>query len=322
MTKYLIINADDFGLSQSINQGIIEAYHAGTVSSTTLMCNMPGFHDAVTLAKKTPSLGVGLHFNLTYGKPLANQQKVSSLVNPKGVFSKDRSKWTEAHIITELEVQFKRFIASGLYPTHLDSHHHIHIDSELVYRALKDLSIRLQIPMRLHPLIIEDRQIFRSSDYLILDTYDTDDGVDRLIGYLDHLPDGITELMCHPGYVDDDVRAYSVWTDGRAKELHVFTNQRIVEKLSELDIQLVNFGFIPEPEKPECSEPFEQTLVEVIPQPIPQSIPKRKTKKKMVNRRKKRGIRVLNKVKVMKLKKKIILKKKKRYTKLSSKKVS
>ncbi|MEK3916393.1 carbohydrate deacetylase [Paenibacillus sp. FSL H7-0331] len=326
MTKYLIINADDFGLSQSINQGIIEAYHAGTVSSTTLMCNMPGFQDAVTLAKKTTSLGVGLHFNLTYGKPLANQQKVSSLVNPKGVFSKDRSKWTEAHIITELEAQFKRFIASGLYPTHLDSHHHIHIDSELVYRALKDLSIRLQIPMRLHPLIIEDRQIFRSSDYLILDTYDTNDGVDRLIRYLDHLPDGITELMCHPGYVDDDVRAYSVWTDGRAKELHVFTNQRIVEKLSELDIQLVNFGFIPEPEKPECSEPFEQTLAEVIPQSIPQPIPqpirKRKTKKKMVNRRKKRGIRVLNKVKVMKLKKKIILKKKKRYTKLNSKKVS
>ncbi|MEK3722976.1 hypothetical protein [Paenibacillus sp. FSL H8-0034] len=45
---------------------------------------------------------------------------------------------------------------------------------------------------------------------MILDTYDTDDGVDRLIGYLDHLPDGITELMCRPGYVDDDVRAYSV----------------------------------------------------------------------------------------------------------------
>ncbi|SFL59804.1 hypothetical protein SAMN03159341_107299 [Paenibacillus sp. 1_12] len=314
LTKYLIVNADDFGLSQSINRAILEAFHAGTVSSTSLMCNMPGFQDAVILAKETPTLGVGLHFNLTYGTPLSEKQQVSSLINHKGVFSKDRSKWTKEHIIIELDAQFKKFIDSGLSPTHVDSHHHIHIDSELVYRALKNLSIREQIPMRLHPLIAEDRKTFRSSDYLILDTYDTDDGIDRLIRHLEQLPDGITELMCHPGYVDDDVRDHSVWTDGREREVNVFTSTRIVDKLSELDIQLVNFGFIPKLETPANTNPLHKVISQIKR--------KSKIKKKLLHRRKKRVLPKLHKAKVKKLQKKRILRKKQRLKGSDYKKVS
>lgn len=84
--KHLIINADDFGLSPGVNQGIAEAYQAGGISSTTVMVNMPGFTDAVRLASLHPGLGVGLHFNLTYGRPVSDPRLIPSLIQADGRF--------------------------------------------------------------------------------------------------------------------------------------------------------------------------------------------------------------------------------------------
>lgn len=72
MNRQVIINADDFGLSPAVNRGIIEAYRAGGITSTSMMVNMPGLADAVHAARSLPGLGVGLHFNLTYGRPLSD----------------------------------------------------------------------------------------------------------------------------------------------------------------------------------------------------------------------------------------------------------
>jgi predicted glycoside hydrolase/deacetylase ChbG (UPF0249 family) len=246
VAKYLIINADDFGLSASVNRGIIEAHFFGTVSSTTLMCNMPGFREAVSLANAIPTLGVGLHFNLTYGKPVSKKWIVPSLINHKGIFSRNSKKWRPEEIALELEAQFSRLAATGLKPTHLDSHHHIHIDSKLVYQAMKHLAIREHIPMRLNSSEADPQALIRCTDHLILDTYDNEDSVNKLLYYLEHLQDGITELMCHPGYVDDVVRTYSKCTDARELELLVFKDQRIIDKMLELDIHLAHFGFVPD----------------------------------------------------------------------------
>ena len=77
----VIINADDFGYSQGINLGIIEAHKNGILSSTTMMANMPGFEHGVELAKNNPKLGIGVHLNLTCGKPLLDN--VPSLTDYK-----------------------------------------------------------------------------------------------------------------------------------------------------------------------------------------------------------------------------------------------
>lgn len=74
MNQQVIINADDFGLSPAVNRGIIEAYRMGGITSTSMMVNMPGFDEAVYLAKLLPGLGVGLHFNLTYGYPVSDPE--------------------------------------------------------------------------------------------------------------------------------------------------------------------------------------------------------------------------------------------------------
>lgn len=131
MAKYLIMNADDLGYSEPVNTGIMEAHSFGTVTSSSLMANMPAFQQAVGWALRTPSLGVSLHFNLTCGTAIAPPECVPSLAGGDGSFSGQRHAWKEAEIEVELNYQFNKLVTAGIMPTHLDSHlarllHHIH----------------------------------------------------------------------------------------------------------------------------------------------------------------------------------------------------
>ncbi|MBD7988317.1 ChbG/HpnK family deacetylase [Luteimonas sp. Sa2BVA3] len=153
--RLLIVNADDFGLNAAANAGIIECFRAGSVSSTTLMANTPGFAEAVTLAKANPGLGVGLHFNLTWGKPLLGLPAVLTLVDSAGNF-RDRGRLgrqalagrlPQDAVEQELEAQFQRLRSHGLRVTHVDSHQHVHAFSP-VFSAVAKLCARERIPMR------------------------------------------------------------------------------------------------------------------------------------------------------------------------------
>ena len=86
VTSKVIFNADDFGYSKAINLGIIQAHKNGILSSATLMANMPGFEDAVKLAKENPELGVGVHLTLTCGYPVLSD--VPTLCQENGKFHK------------------------------------------------------------------------------------------------------------------------------------------------------------------------------------------------------------------------------------------
>ena len=84
--RTLIVNADDFGLSASVNAGIVHAHVAGIVTSTTLLANGAAFVEAVALARRHPTLGVGVHLDLVEGRPLSAPATVGSLVDPDGAF--------------------------------------------------------------------------------------------------------------------------------------------------------------------------------------------------------------------------------------------
>jgi predicted glycoside hydrolase/deacetylase ChbG (UPF0249 family) len=132
--KTLIVNADDFGLAPSVNQGILDAHLAGSVTSTTLMVNMPAAAQAAVIAKAHPALGVGLHFNLTLGWPLAEAASVESLVGPDGRFHSRGAlaarlftgRVRRDDVARELQAQYRAFLALGIRPTHVDSHQHVH----------------------------------------------------------------------------------------------------------------------------------------------------------------------------------------------------
>lgn len=130
----LIINADDFGLSQGVNDAVFELAALGSLSSTTVMVNMP-FASQVKSLYEFEYLSVGLHFNLTEGRPIAPCHQVASLLNAEGkfysnsVFRKRLSNGLirPAEMRVELEAQFQRLsLLLGGNPSHIDSHHNIH----------------------------------------------------------------------------------------------------------------------------------------------------------------------------------------------------
>ncbi len=133
--KDLILNADDFGLTLGVNEGIIRAHREGILTSTTLMANAPAFDDAVRRAREAPSLGVGVHLVLIGGHSIAPPEEVASLVDDKGLLPRSLPSFVARvtagairteHIETELRAQIEKVRAVGINPTHVDSHKHTH----------------------------------------------------------------------------------------------------------------------------------------------------------------------------------------------------
>jgi predicted glycoside hydrolase/deacetylase ChbG (UPF0249 family) len=131
----LIVNADDFGMSRGITDGIILAHRYGFVRSTSLMVNMPAAEYAVSRAAAVPQLSIGVHLNITAGRPVLPSEKVPSLVDATGRFhgaaKMSRKLWQWRAARSEIEAEFRAQIQwmkeRGVAPTHADSHQHMHI---------------------------------------------------------------------------------------------------------------------------------------------------------------------------------------------------
>jgi hopanoid biosynthesis associated protein HpnK len=133
--KELILNADDFGLTRGVNEGIIRAYQAGVLTSTTLMANGPAFDDAVQCARANPKLGVGCHLVLAGGPSVAPPEDIPSLVDKNGRLPDSLGAFVvrvsggairAEDIERELRAQIGKIRAAGIEPTHLDTHKHTH----------------------------------------------------------------------------------------------------------------------------------------------------------------------------------------------------
>ncbi len=147
MQKRLIVNADDFGLSRGITDGILFTHREGVLTSTSLMVNQPATEYAVEQVPSVPNLGVGIHLNLTEGRPVLPAGHVSSLVNSEGIFwgPKElagrmlRLQVSAADIEAEYRAQLRLMKSYGLTPTHADSHHRMHmypVAAGAFYRAV------------------------------------------------------------------------------------------------------------------------------------------------------------------------------------------
>lgn len=153
--RTLIVNADDFGLNEAATLAILECHAVGAVTSTTLMANAPATTMAAASLRDAPALGVGLHFNLTWGRPLLDAEQVPSLVDDDGRFvgrgTLAKRSLSGAlrgeHVRRELAAQFERLRSLGVAPTHIDSHQHVHAFPQ-VFTAVAAHCERAAIPMR------------------------------------------------------------------------------------------------------------------------------------------------------------------------------
>ncbi len=259
--KRLIINADDLGLSPGVTRGILDAHLYGVVTSTSAMMNSP--HISKSLAKTfqaAPNLGMGVHLVLTWGKPVLKPEKVSSLVDEGGNFyafsriSEQFENFDPNEVRNEWRAQIEAFIAAGRRPDHLDSHHHCSYSDPKLFTLMVDLSQKYGLPIRypskpeessmdLEPLL----QILSQHPVLfpqscITGFYDEGINLDNLSRIISELPEGTSELMCHPGYADTELKKNSTYTLARESELEVLIRPETRKLLEFHQIRLTNFS--------------------------------------------------------------------------------
>jgi predicted glycoside hydrolase/deacetylase ChbG (UPF0249 family) len=220
--RRLIVNADDFGLTPGVSEGILAAHRHGIVTSTTMLVNRELPRDLIARARDA-GLGIGLHVNFTLGKPLT---RGPSLVDTGGVFVRDArrvaARAKAADVEKEVGAQIERFekIAKAL-PTHLDSHHHVGLlvpVREVVLAAAR----RLGVPVRSQDATVRART--RSAGLRTSDHFFGESGPDaywslaRTLRHLRALPPGTSEFMAHPGWCDPEL-SYSRY--GRQREVEM-----------------------------------------------------------------------------------------------------
>jgi len=216
MPRLLIVNADDFGLSRGVNAGIIDAHTNGIVTSTSLMVDRPGAHDAAQIAHRHPALSVGLHFD-DHGATLDDPAVISS------VFA------------AQLD-RFRELI--GAEPTHVDSHHHAHACGQRI-AVFSELVAPLGVPLR-HAGRVRylggywgqsergPTDLSRVSREALLELIQTEVG------------DGLNEIGCHPARLTGDFA--SSYLEERATELATLTAPGLRDQIEALGVELASFA--------------------------------------------------------------------------------
>jgi predicted glycoside hydrolase/deacetylase ChbG (UPF0249 family) len=254
--KRLIINADDFGFTPDVNAGIVHAHRQGVLTATTLMANGDAFDDAVRLAGETPTLDIGCHLVLIQGDSLVTGRPLPETARQLLVALSKR----QIDVYKELCAQVKRILSTGLRLTHLDSHKHAHVLPS-VFRVVARIAhefgipyVRLPLdamfPFARAPLRLARRrycQWTRGYNFTMTDHFM---GF-RLTGSLTEktfaasicsLPDGVTEFMCHPGFLGPTLlNARTRLKESRLRELEALTSPRIRQLIATQNVQLENF---------------------------------------------------------------------------------
>jgi predicted glycoside hydrolase/deacetylase ChbG (UPF0249 family) len=230
--RLLIVNADDFGRTPSVNEGIVRAHRDGIVTSASLMVRWPAAGPAAAASRSLPGLSVGLH--LDFGEWLSRDGRWALVyevvpLEPEPVAAEARRQLTE----------FRRLLDRN--PTHLDSHQHVHNDPK-VSGVLAALAAELGIPLREHdPGIRFEGGFFgQENDGAPVPGAIT---VAGLAAILDGLLPGVTELCCHPGAGRD---SWSVYDRERAQEVATLCDADLRRSLDERRIELRSFARLPE----------------------------------------------------------------------------
>ncbi|HEY1717638.1 MAG TPA: hopanoid biosynthesis-associated protein HpnK [Verrucomicrobiae bacterium] len=265
--RRLIVNADDFGRSPSINAAVIRAHHEGILTSASLMVNENAFDEAVELAKQNPNLGVGLHLTLLVGHSALPPEKIPGLVNARGEFGNNPftvgmkyfcKRDLHEQLRAEIHAQFEKFRSTGLPLDHVNGHLHFHLHPT-VFKILMENADKFQIRhLRLtrdclarsrrmtrghfftrltHATIFEmlSRRARKTLDDKKISHAQISFGLlqdsrvdeDYILKLLPELPPGDSELFSHPSL------------DKFKNEFDALISPRVIEKIKRLGIRLI-----------------------------------------------------------------------------------
>ncbi len=282
MDTKLIINADDFGLASGVNRAVRKAHTEGILTSATLMANAPEAEEAVKIAAELPGLGVGIHINLLENKPLCSVPAVDRLTGEDGnfacsagkiammsVFSPKAKKAMEA----EMRSQIEWLLDMGIHPTHLDSHKHLHCFPP-IFSIVEKLAYEYHIPaLRLvrEPVrfsrngypptsskdrrrafilrmlsgfnLMRGRRLFKTRG-LIGINHTGKVNTAFLHSLISDPPDGVYELMTHPGFTDGLEAGRTRLLEQRKIELDALCDDNIKQEINKAGIKLIHYGML------------------------------------------------------------------------------
>ncbi len=225
--RYLVVNADDLGLSESVNAGIFAAHEGGVVTSASLMVRQGAAPAAAEAAVEHPALAVGLHLDL-------------------GQWDYENGEWIQAYLHCDTEdpraveaecrAQLERFRALlGRDPTHLDSHQHVH-ESEAVAGVAAAIAAELRVPLRNRRVRYEGGFYGQSGKG---EPFPEGVSPQRLIELIRELPPGWTEIGCHPAAGPVPASSYDA---ERQIELETLRDPRVKDLLNVTSVRLCSFA--------------------------------------------------------------------------------
>ena len=233
--KQLIVTADDFGAATQVNEAVERAHLGGILSATSLMVAGAAAHDAVTRAKTMSKLRVGLHLVLVEGKPVLPAATVPDLVDSSGYFRTDMARAgaamfflpkVRAQLAAEMAAQFEAFAATGLKLDHVNAHKHFHLHptiASLMVEMAESYGVKgARVPLEPQAVLerIEPRKAsatmaltapfarslrrrfhragIASPDHVFGLSWSGAMTRERLVGLIQHLPEGLSEIYTHP----------------------------------------------------------------------------------------------------------------------------
>lgn len=258
-TRRIVVNADDYGYTTGVSEGIRQAFLAGTLSSTTAMMNIPGAEEAVRLAQREiPEMAIGAHLVLTFGRPVSAPGDVPSLVRPDGSFhslgefTENLDRIDPVDAIREWSAQIRKLSDLGVTVDHIDSHHHSSYLHPRLAQAMLEVARLFDLPVRVPPDPPESHPsapalFAAATDVRTLHRFIGDlmkgSSPAKFISLVEPLPPGeIAELMVHPAILDDALLATSSYATPRAAELQTLCDPSVRRFLATAGVALTTFG--------------------------------------------------------------------------------
>jgi predicted glycoside hydrolase/deacetylase ChbG (UPF0249 family) len=217
--RFVIVNADDLGLSAEVDRGIFEAHDRGIVTSTSVLVDGPDVEAALQEARKRPKLGLGVHVAFDWrGKWLIDVQDLEVAQR-------------------ELDRQIDAFVRlAGGPPDHIDSHHHVHRRFN-VARLFLEAGRRYGVPVRGFSEVVFVGRFWGQPEFGKTDVSKI--SVEALLGLMRSLKPGVSEVSCHPGRLESSPE--SLYNREREIELSTLTDERVRAAITDEEIRLINY---------------------------------------------------------------------------------
>lgn len=288
--RKLIVTGDDLGATPGITRGILRAHQEGILTSCSVMTNLPGFQDSVKMTSSFPRIGIGVHLNLTFGSPVLPPAEVPALVREDGTFHPQPGLLfksllhfnsllgrpeASAQVEKEFTAQIERLRATGITPTHLDGHKHIHLLPMVfpaLLRVIRTTGIKkIRFPVEHRGLLRSlgmspprkdgmkkafflsllalgkkgnlKREGIKTPDWFFGISWSGDWSPEIFLQCLRKLPEGVTELMVHPAVVDQDLMRTSFWLkEQRGREMEILISPEVKRVVEQERIELIHYG--------------------------------------------------------------------------------